>query len=55
LAPELRRCRGPDGRAVTGADHGNDRAVGKFEPAFGIKERRRRIDMGERVRIALLP
>ena len=40
--------------SVAGADHGDDRSVGKIEPAFGIEERRRRIDMGERGRIALL-
>ncbi len=32
----------------------HDRAVGKIEPAFGIEERRRRINMGERRWIALL-
>jgi hypothetical protein len=40
--------------SVAGADHGDGRSVGKIEPAFGIEERRRRIDMGERGRIALL-
>jgi hypothetical protein len=44
----------PDRRAVTRADNGDDGNIGEGEPAFGIKQRRRRIDLGKRRRLARL-
>lgn len=43
-----------DGRAVAGADNGDDGHVGKFEPALGVEEGRWRVHLGERRRIARL-
>ena len=44
----------PDRRAVARADDGDDGNIGELEPAFGVEQRRRRIDLGERRRIARL-
>jgi len=43
-----------DGGAVARADNGDDRNVGEFKPAFDVEEGRRRVDLGERRRIARL-
>jgi len=57
--PELRRQLSREllagGRSVPRTDHGHDRAFGKLEPALGVEQGRRRIDMGERRRIAPFP
>jgi len=37
----------PDRRAVAGADNGDDGNIGELELAFGVKQRRRRIHLGE--------
>ena len=42
----------PDRRAIAGADNGDDGDIGEVKPAFGIKQRRRCIDLGKRRRIA---
>ena len=44
----------PDRRAVAGADNGDDGNIGELELAFGVKQRRRRIHLGERGRISRL-
>ena len=44
----------PDGRAVARADNGDDRDVGELQPALDVEQRRRRIDLGKRRRIARL-
>jgi hypothetical protein len=43
-----------DGGAVARTDDGDDRNVGELQPAFDVEEGRRRIDLGERRRIARL-
>ena len=42
----------PDGRAVARADNGDDGDFGELEPALGVEQGRRRIDLGKRRRIA---
>lgn len=43
-----------DGGAIPRADHGNEGTCGELEPAFDIKQGRRRIDFRKGVRIARL-
>ena len=42
----------PTGGAVARTDNGDHGNVGELEPAFDVEQRRRRIDLGERRRIA---